>query len=80
MQLRVFYDSNGVIQSVAQINPKAGMQPFIAAASGYLDIDMKKAGADSPGEIHACFRVDAHGALYRHSEKKLVAISERSRS
>ncbi|BEU26581.1 hypothetical protein [Paraburkholderia sp. PGU16] len=80
MKLRVFYDSNGVIQSVAHINPKAGMQASIAAASSHLDIDMKKAGANSPGEIHACFRVDAHGGLYRHSERKLVAISERPRS
>ena len=73
MKLRVFYNSSGVIQSVMQMNPKARIVP-VSALYSYVDVDMRKTGASSLGEVQACFRVDAHGGLHRHSELKSVAI------
>jgi hypothetical protein len=76
MKLRVFYNSDGVIQCVMHINRKAGTVPANALFS-HLDVDMKKAGVSSLGEMHACFRVDDQGQLHRHSERRIVALQGR---
>ena len=57
MKATVYYDANGDILSVVQVDPKASIVPLIAQHLS-LDIDLKGTQADTLAEMHSNFRVD----------------------
>ena len=70
MRAMVYYDASGDIQSVVQVDPKAGIMPRSAQHSSF-EIDLRDTEAETLVEIHSNFRVDtAHRTLIRRPEKE----------
>jgi hypothetical protein len=75
-RIRVFYNPEGIIESVMQLAAKP-RTTAVAAGYRFVDINLKETGAETVGELHLCFRVDGHGKLKRHSDRKPVVFPVR---
>lgn len=75
-RIRVFYNPEGIIESVMQLAAKS-RTTAVAADHRFVDVNLKEAGAETVGELHLCFRVDGHGKLKRHLDRKPVVLPVR---
>ena len=72
-RIRVYYNPEGVIESVTQLAAKS-RTTAVAVGLRFVDTNLKESGAETLGELHLCFRVDGHGKLKRHSDRKPVTL------
>jgi hypothetical protein len=72
-RIRVFYNPEGIIESVMQVAAKSRTTP-VAADHRYVDVSLKETGAETIGELHSCFIVDGNGTLKRRLHRKPVVL------
>lgn len=67
MKATVYYDVNGVIQSVVYVNPKSRIRA-VCAEHASLEIDLKGTKSNALTDIHSKYRVDTvHRKLIQRS-------------